>query len=87
MFSLKTYEMLHQLEAHSTSVNCLQFDERFIVTGGNDGRIKLWGASAEISSQLICRGQLTALVARLPHGRLYSRPLRAVARYLASRHS
>lgn len=43
VFSLKSYEARHVLEAHTTSVTCLQFDERFIVTGGNDGRIKLWG--------------------------------------------
>ncbi|BGP56202.1 hypothetical protein JCM8202v2_003815 [Rhodotorula sphaerocarpa] len=42
VFSLKSYEARHVLEAHTTSVTCLQFDERFIVTGGNDGRIKLW---------------------------------------------
>lgn len=43
VFSLESYQPVHVLQAHSTSVTCLQFDKRFIVTGGNDGRIKLWG--------------------------------------------
>ncbi|KWU42230.1 WD40 repeat-like protein, partial [Rhodotorula sp. JG-1b] len=42
VFSLESYQPVHVLEAHSTSVTCLQFDRKFIVTGGNDGRIKLW---------------------------------------------
>lgn len=42
VFSLESYQPVHVLQAHSTSVTCLQFDKRFIVTGGNDGRIKLW---------------------------------------------
>ncbi|GAA6051818.1 hypothetical protein JCM3770_004989 [Rhodotorula araucariae] len=42
VFSLATYEPLHRIKAHSQSVTSLQFDERFIVTGGNDGRLKLW---------------------------------------------
>lgn len=45
VFSLVTYEALHRIKAHNHSVTSLQFDERFIVTGGNDGRFKLWGAS------------------------------------------
>ncbi|GAA6001079.1 F-box/WD repeat-containing protein [Rhodotorula paludigena] len=42
VFSLVTYEALHRIKAHNHSVTSLQFDERFIVTGGNDGRFKLW---------------------------------------------
>ena len=33
---------LHRLCAHDNSVTCLQFDDRFIISGGNDGRVKLW---------------------------------------------
>jgi F-box and WD-40 domain protein CDC4 len=35
---------LHRLCAHDNSVTCLQFDDRFVVSGGNDGRVKLWDA-------------------------------------------
>lgn len=48
VFSLTTFETIHRLCAHDNSVTCLQFDERFIVTGGNDGRIKLWGELLEL---------------------------------------
>ncbi|GAA5924705.1 hypothetical protein JCM3775_005449 [Rhodotorula graminis] len=42
VYSLTTYEALHRIKAHSQSVTSLQFDERFILSGGNDGRLKLW---------------------------------------------
>ncbi|GEM07591.1 hypothetical protein Rt10032_c03g1608 [Rhodotorula toruloides] len=42
VYSLASYEPLHRINAHKSSVTCLQFDERFIVSGGNDGCIKLW---------------------------------------------
>jgi F-box and WD-40 domain protein 1/11 len=29
-------------EAHHESVRCLHFDQRYLVTGGKDGKIKLW---------------------------------------------
>jgi len=49
VYSLATYEPLHRIKAHSQSVTSLQFDERFILSGGNDGRLKLWGASSRSS--------------------------------------
>ncbi|BGP15732.1 hypothetical protein JCM10213_007973 [Rhodosporidiobolus nylandii] len=42
VFSLETYDAVHALFAHTNSVTCLQFDSRFLVTGSNDGKIKLW---------------------------------------------
>lgn len=36
------YEPLHRIAAHDSSVTALQFDGRFLVTGGNDGRVRLW---------------------------------------------
>jgi F-box and WD-40 domain protein CDC4 len=33
---------LERLCAHDNSVTCLQFDQRFILSGGNDGRAKVW---------------------------------------------
>lgn len=36
------YETLHRIAAHDSSVTALQFDGRFLVTGGNDGRVRLW---------------------------------------------
>jgi F-box and WD-40 domain protein CDC4 len=42
VFSLENYECIHRICAHDNSVTCLQFDDRFIVTGANDGSAKLW---------------------------------------------
>lgn len=39
VYSLETYECLHKICAHDNSVTSLQFDERFIVSGGNDGYV------------------------------------------------
>lgn len=33
---------LERLCAHDNSVTGLQFDQRFILSGGNDGRAKVW---------------------------------------------
>ncbi|KAL7420179.1 hypothetical protein Q5752_005145 [Cryptotrichosporon argae] len=33
---------VHRLCAHDNSVTSLQFDDRFVLSGGNDGRVKLW---------------------------------------------
>ena len=41
-FSLSSYEPLHRLAAHDSSVTALQFDKDFLVTGGNDGRVRLY---------------------------------------------
>jgi len=41
-FSLSTYAALHRIAAHDSSVTSLQFDERWLVTAGNDGRARLW---------------------------------------------
>lgn len=35
-------ECKHRLCAHDNSVTCVQFDDRFVISGGNDGRVKLW---------------------------------------------
>lgn len=96
VFSLESYRPVHVLEAHSTSVTCLQFDKRFIVTGGNDGRIKLWGESFVFSygfllsdgAELCATTDLPPLRAkyRLPHGRLHPRFVRPLDRDLARRH-
>ncbi|KAJ8090270.1 hypothetical protein PM082_018866 [Marasmius tenuissimus] len=36
------YGIQHRLMAHDSSVTALQFDDHWLVTGGNDGRVKLW---------------------------------------------
>ena len=33
---------IHRLAAHDNSVTSLQFDESRIVSGGSDGRVKIW---------------------------------------------
>ncbi|KIK50354.1 hypothetical protein GYMLUDRAFT_65319 [Collybiopsis luxurians FD-317 M1] len=35
-------KVLHRIAAHDSSVTALQFDDRFLVTGGNDGRVRLY---------------------------------------------
>ncbi|KAF9068378.1 WD40-repeat-containing domain protein [Rhodocollybia butyracea] len=35
-------QVLHRIAAHDSSVTALQFDQRFLVTGGNDGRVRLY---------------------------------------------
>jgi hypothetical protein len=42
VFDLSTFVCLFNLLAHDNSITCLQFNDRFIVSGGNDGRLKLW---------------------------------------------
>ncbi|GAA5830880.1 hypothetical protein JCM11251_001107 [Rhodosporidiobolus azoricus] len=42
VFDLDTFEAKYALQAHEQSVTSLQVDSRFIVTAGNDGRIRLW---------------------------------------------
>jgi F-box and WD-40 domain protein CDC4 len=41
-FSLETYTILQRVAAHDSSVATLQFDKDFLVTGGNDGRVRLF---------------------------------------------
>ena len=43
-FTLKgtTFAVVQRLAAHDSSVSGLQLDERFLVTGGNDGRVRLY---------------------------------------------
>ena len=41
-FDLRTYTVLHRILAHDSSVTALQFDGEFLVTGGNDGRVRLY---------------------------------------------
>ncbi|KAJ3717847.1 hypothetical protein C8R42DRAFT_644469 [Lentinula raphanica] len=36
------FQVLHRIAAHDSSVTSLQFDHRFLVTGGNDGRVRLF---------------------------------------------
>lgn len=35
-------QCIHRLGAHDNSVTSLQFDETRIVSGGSDGRVKIW---------------------------------------------
>jgi hypothetical protein len=42
VWSLTTYEPIHRLAAHDNSVTSLQFDDSRIVSGGSDGRVKIW---------------------------------------------
>ena len=43
-FSLKgsTFSVVQRLAAHDSSVSGLQLDDRFLVTSGNDGRVRLY---------------------------------------------
>jgi F-box and WD-40 domain protein CDC4 len=39
---LQTFTAIHRLAAHDNSVTSLQFDDSRIVSGGSDGRVKVW---------------------------------------------
>jgi F-box and WD-40 domain protein CDC4 len=39
---LEEYQAVHRLAAHDNSVTSLQFDDSRIVSGGSDGRVKIW---------------------------------------------
>ncbi|KAF5316313.1 hypothetical protein D9619_006831 [Psilocybe cf. subviscida] len=43
-FSLATYTALHRIAAHDSSVTSMQLGGRFLVTAGNDGRVRLYEA-------------------------------------------
>ncbi|KAI8062254.1 WD40-repeat-containing domain protein [Gongronella butleri] len=36
------FECLQRISAHDNSITCIQTDHRWMLSGGNDGRIKLW---------------------------------------------
>lgn len=42
MWSLEQLVPIHRLAAHDNSVTSLQFNESRIVSGGSDGRVKIW---------------------------------------------
>ena len=42
VWSLETNQAVHRLAAHDNSVTSLQFDDSRIVSGGSDGRVKIW---------------------------------------------
>ncbi|KAG6334263.1 hypothetical protein ID866_4820 [Astraeus odoratus] len=41
-FSLRDYSSLQRIAAHDSSVTSLQFDSNFLITAGNDGRVKMY---------------------------------------------
>lgn len=42
LWNLRTFECQYRVQAHDQSVTSLCFDAKRIVTGGNDGAVKLW---------------------------------------------
>ncbi|CAO1626272.1 unnamed protein product [Jaminaea pallidilutea] len=42
---LPNLQLLYTICAHDNSVSSLQFDEHFILTGGNDGTVRLWNVA------------------------------------------
>jgi F-box and WD-40 domain protein CDC4 len=42
LYDLASYECLHRICAHDNSITAMHFDERYILSASNDGRIKLW---------------------------------------------
>lgn len=42
MFSLMTYQQVYKIAAHDSSVTSLQFDSEWLVSGGNDGKVRVW---------------------------------------------
>ena len=45
VYDLIKAEIRHRIRAHDNSVTSVQFDNRFIISSGNDGQVKLWGTS------------------------------------------
>ena len=45
-FSLETKQPIRKIVAHDSSVTALQIDSRFLVTGGCDGRVRLFETAA-----------------------------------------
>lgn len=41
-FSLHDYSPLQRIAAHDSSVTSLQFDSNFLITAGNDGRVRMY---------------------------------------------
>lgn len=41
-FSLQSFSALQRIAAHDSSVTSLQFDANFLITGGNDGRARVF---------------------------------------------
>ncbi|KAI6113110.1 WD40-repeat-containing domain protein [Pisolithus sp. B1] len=41
-FSLRDYSPLQRIAAHDSSVTSLQFDSNFLITAGNDGRVRVY---------------------------------------------
>lgn len=44
----KVFPVIQRLSAHDSSVTGLQLDSRFLVTGGNDGRVRLFELTPDI---------------------------------------
>lgn len=67
VFSMKTYETRLRICAHDNSVTTLQVDAHYLVTGGNDGCVKLYERSTgafvrELTAQ--CEGVWKVLMRR-----------------------
>jgi WD40 repeat protein len=55
---------IHRLAAHDNSVTSLQFDDTRVVSGGSDGRVKIWDLkTGHLVRELISQGDAVWRVA------------------------
>ena len=55
---------IHRLAAHDNSVTSLQFDDTRILSGGSDGRVKIWDLkTGQLVRELIAQGEAVWRVA------------------------
>lgn len=55
---------IHRLAAHDNSVTSLQFDDTRVVSGGSDGRVKIWDLkTGHLVRELLSQGEAVWRVA------------------------
>jgi F-box and WD-40 domain protein CDC4 len=55
---------IHRLAAHDNSVTSLQFDDTRVVSGGSDGRVKIWDLkTGHLVRELLAQGEAVWRVA------------------------
>jgi len=67
VLDIKNYRVLHTLPGHSGSVNDLQFDDKKLVTAGEDNAIKVWSLESGKCMYALLGGSLQQRANNPPH--------------------